>query len=63
MIYGVNEAITGVVLRHLEKSRVSWRANRGLTRPAWWSLIRASMMESNQGKWASPIGIWDRETQ
>ncbi|CAL9005383.1 unnamed protein product [Prunus brigantina] len=38
-------------------------ANRGLTRPAWWGLIRASMVESDQGKWVSPIGIWDRETQ
>ncbi|CAL9021058.1 unnamed protein product, partial [Prunus brigantina] len=29
------------------------KANRGLTRPAWWSL--------NQGKWVNPIGIWDCE--
>ncbi|CAL9020635.1 unnamed protein product [Prunus brigantina] len=25
-----------------------WRDNRGLTRPAWWSLIRASMAEPGQ---------------
>ncbi|CAL9000567.1 unnamed protein product, partial [Prunus brigantina] len=27
----------------------------------WWSLIGASMLESDQGKWVSLIGIWDRE--
>ncbi|CAL9005123.1 unnamed protein product, partial [Prunus brigantina] len=58
VIYGVSEAITRMVLRRLEKSR-SWRANRGLTRPAWWSLIRASMVESDQG---NGFAVTDRGT-
>ncbi|CAL9001408.1 unnamed protein product [Prunus brigantina] len=55
MIYGVNEAITGMMLRRLEKSRLSiYRRSpggpieaekdlpEGLKISAWWSLIGAS---------------------
>ncbi|CAL9020589.1 unnamed protein product, partial [Prunus brigantina] len=48
-----------VVLSHSRLKKIFLRAPK--KKSAWWSLIGASMMESDQGKWVSLIGIWDRE--
>ncbi|CAL8996867.1 unnamed protein product [Prunus brigantina] len=57
MIYGVNEAITGMVLRCLEKSRVLsiYRRSPGGTIEA----EKTCMVESDWGKWVvqSAFGI------
>ncbi|CAL9005966.1 unnamed protein product, partial [Prunus brigantina] len=50
LLLGKHVKVLKVPWHLLEESR---RNNRGLTRPAWWSL--------NQGKWVNPIGIWDCE--
>ncbi|CAL9007233.1 unnamed protein product [Prunus brigantina] len=48
MIYGVSEAITGMVLRRLEKSRVLGLYSRSLERRS--RPDRTCVVRSNQGK-------------
>ncbi|CAL9024989.1 unnamed protein product [Prunus brigantina] len=83
MIYGVDEAITRMMLRRLEKSRgwcsgglgnqgsydilmngfflQSTTTPRKACKDIESALIKASMVESDQGKWVNSIGIWDCE--